>query len=97
MEQQPPDAAEVLGVQTVVREIHSFDEWKKKLDANLTNAEWNQMEKVVTVLGVFDEATLRFSSSFACISEVVPTISSLLVALSSSPGRTKELLTLSVS
>ena len=34
------------------------------------------------VLGVFYEATLRFSSSSACISEVVPTITSLLVTLS---------------
>ena len=75
-----------LGLQSVVRGILLDDEWKKKLDANLTNAEWNLMEKIVKVLGVFYEATLRFSSSSACIYEVVPTISSLLVALSPRPG-----------
>ena len=75
-----------LKLQSVIREILLDDEWKKKVDANLTNAEWNLMEKVVKVLGVFYEATLRFSSSSACISEVIPTITSLLVALSPSPG-----------
>ena len=39
------------------------------------------MEKVVTVLAVFFEATERFSSSSACISEVIPTITGLLVTL----------------
>ena len=41
--------------------------------------------KVVNVLGVFFEATLRFSSS-SCISEVIPTITSLIVALNPNPG-----------
>ena len=42
------------------------------------NTEWNLMEKVVKVLGVYYEATLRFSSSSACISEAIPTVTSLL-------------------
>ena len=39
------------------------------------------MEKVVTVLAVFFEATERYSSSSACISEVIQTITGLLVTL----------------
>ena len=33
------------------------------------------------VLGVFYEATVRFSSSAACISDVIPTVPGLLVTL----------------
>ena len=79
-----------LGLHSVLRKILLEDEWKKKLDAKLTNAEWNMMEKEVKVLGVFYEATLRFSSSSACMSEVFPTITSLLVALTPSPGEDQE-------
>ena len=59
-----------------------FDhEWKKKRDVNISNAEWTLMDKVVKVLGVFFEATERFSSASSCISEVIPTITGLLVTL----------------
>ena len=44
------------------------------------------MGKVVKVLEVFYEATVRLSSSSACISDVVPTVTSLLVALGPGDG-----------
>ena len=75
-----------LVLQPHVRSILLDQEWQKKLDVKLTNAEWNLMEKVVKVLGVFYEATVRFSSASACISEVVPTITGLLVTLSPGDG-----------
>ena len=40
------------------------------------------MEKVVKVLEVFFEATVRFSSSSDCISDVIPTVTGLLYTLS---------------
>ena len=70
-----------LELQQVIRDILLDQEWNRKLDVTITNADWNLMEKVVTVLGVFFEATERFSSSSACISEVIPTITGLLVTL----------------
>lgn len=75
-----------LKLQSVVRSLLLDEEWKNKIDDNLTNAEWSLMGKVVNVLGVFFEATLRFSSSSSCISEVIPTITSLIVALNPNPG-----------
>ena len=44
------------------------------------------MEKVVKVLKVFYEATVHCSSVSACISEVVPTVTGLLVTLSQGDG-----------
>ena len=41
------------------------------------------MEKVVLVLKVFYEATIRLSSNSACISDVIPIVTSLIVTLSS--------------
>ena len=70
-----------LVLQPVLRTILLDQDWQKKLEVNISNAEWGLMEKVVKVLGVFYEATLRLSSSSACISEVVPTVTGLLVAL----------------
>ena len=72
-----------LLLQPVIRDILQDQHWQKKLDVNLTNADWNLMEKVVKVLEVFFEATVRFSSSSACISDVIPTVTGLLYTLSS--------------
>ena len=47
------------------------------------------MGKVVKVLEVFYEATVRLSSSSACISDVVPTVTSLIVALGPGDGEKK--------
>ena len=49
----------------------------------MTNADLNLMEKVVKVLEILFEATVRFSSSSACISEVIPTVTGILFTLSS--------------
>ena len=72
-----------LLLQPVIRDILLDQQWQKKLDVNLTNADWTLMEKVVKVLEIFFEATVRFSSSSACISEVIPTVTGLLFTLSS--------------
>ena len=72
-----------LLLQPALRAILLEENWQKKLDVNLTNADWSLMEKVVHVLEIFFEATIRFSSSTACISEVIPTITGILVTLSS--------------
>ena len=72
-----------LLLQSVIRDILLDQHWQKKLDVNLTNADWTLMEKVVKVLEIFFEATVRFSSSSACISEVIPTVTGLLFTLSS--------------
>ena len=73
-----------LVLQPVVKTVLQDPEWQQKLSTNISNTEWNLMEKVVKVLGVYYEATLRFSSSSACISEVIPTVTSLLVTLTPS-------------
>ena len=70
-----------LLLQPVIRDILLDQQWQKKLDVNLTNADWTLMEKVVKVLEIFFEATVRFSSSSACISEVIPTVTGLLFTL----------------
>ena len=75
-----------LVLQPHVRSALTDQEWKKRLDSKISNAEWGLMEKVVKVLGVFYEATDRFSSASACISEVVPTVTGLLVTLSPGDG-----------
>ena len=68
-------------LQPVIRALLSDQTWQKKLDVRLTNADWALMEKVVKVLEVFYEATVRLSSNSACISDVIPTITGLLVTL----------------
>ena len=70
-----------LQLQPVMRSVLLDQDWKNKLDVNISNADWSLMEKVVKVLGVFLEATERFSSPSACISEVIPTVTGLLVTL----------------
>ena len=77
-----------LELKPVIQAILVDQDWQKKLDVSLTNADWNLMEKVVKVLEVFYEATLRLSSSSACISDVIPTITGLLYTLS--PGGDRE-------
>ena len=47
-----------LILQPVIRDILQDQQWQKKLAVNLTNADWNLMEKVVKVLEVFLEATV---------------------------------------
>ena len=69
-------------LQPEVRALLLDESWQRKLDVRLTNADWNLMEKVVTVLDVFYEATVRLSSNSACISDVIPTITGLIVTLS---------------
>ena len=46
-----------------------------------TNSDWKLIEKSVKVLGPFKEATLKLSSASACISQSIPTITSLLHTL----------------
>ena len=60
-----------LLLQSVIRDIQH---WQKKVDVNLTNPDWTLMEKVVNVLEILFEATVRFSSSSSCITEVIPTV-----------------------
>ena len=75
-------------LQPVIRAILLDNDWQKKLDVRLTNADWTLMEKVVNVLEVFYEATLKLSSSSACISDVIPIITGQLYTLS--PGGNRE-------
>ena len=70
-----------LELQPVIRTLLLDQGWKKRLDVDISNTDWTLMEKVVNVLGVFFEATERFSSASACISEVIPTVTGLLVTL----------------
>ena len=70
-----------LTLQDSVKALLLDEEWKKKLKVSIRSDEWILMERVVKVLKIFSDATLQFSSASACISEVVPTISSILFAL----------------
>ena len=70
-----------LQLQPVIWSLLLDQEWRDKLEVSISNAEWTLMEQVVKVLGVFYEATLRMSSASACISEVIPTVTGLLVSL----------------
>ena len=70
-------------LQPVIRDVLLDQQWQRKLDTRITNADWSLMEKVVMVLKVFYEATVRLSSNSACISDVIPTITGLIVSLSS--------------
>lgn len=72
-----------LQIQTAVRALLLEDTWQNKLEVSLTNADWSLMEKVVTVLDIFYEATLRFSATTACISEVIPTVTGIIFTLAS--------------
>ena len=72
-----------LQIQAAVRALLQEDIWQNKLEVSLTNADWTLMEKVVTVLDIFYDATLRFSATTACISEVIPTVTGIIFTLSS--------------
>ena len=56
-----------------VRTVLSDDKWRDKVDP-IFNQEWELVEKVVTVLKFFKDATLMLSSSEACISQVIPIV-----------------------
>ena len=75
-----------LALQPHVRSLLADQDWQKKVDVKISNSEWVLMEKVVKVLKVFYEATVQFSAVSACISEVVPTVTGLLVTLSQGDG-----------
>ena len=70
-----------LVLQESVKSILLDPEWKKKLKVTIRADDWLLMDRVVKILKIFQDATVQFSSSSACISEVVPTVSSLLYAL----------------
>ena len=61
-----------LFLQPHVRSFLADQEWQKKLDSKISNAEWSLMEKVVKVLRVFYEATVWFSSASALVDEFRP-------------------------
>ena len=72
-----------IALQHVIRAALTDQHWQWILDVRITNADWSLMEKVVLVLKVFYEATIRLSSNLACISDVIPIVTSLIVTLSS--------------
>jgi hypothetical protein len=77
-------------LQPVIRALLLDHDWQKKLDVRLTTADWTLMEKVVKALEVFYGATLKLSSSSACISDVIPIITGLLLLYKLSPGGNRE-------
>ena len=80
-----------LYLQEPVKKLLEDEEWKDKITVKagnnagrpvkFTNSDWKLIEKSVKVLGPFKEATLKLSSASACISQSIPTITSLLHTL----------------
>ena len=70
-----------LVLQESVKAVLLDPEWKKKLKVTIRADDWLLMDRAVQVLKIFQDATVQLSSSSACISEVIPTVSSILYAL----------------
>jgi hypothetical protein len=80
-----------LYLQEPIKKVLEDEEWKDKItvktgsnagkSVKFTNSDWKLMEKAVKVLGTFKEATLKLSSASACISQSIPTITSILHTL----------------
>ena len=68
-------------LQESVKAVLLDPEWKKKLKVTIRADDWLLMDRAVQVLRIFQDATVHLSSSSACISEVIPTVSSILYAL----------------
>ena len=78
-------------LQEAIKKVLEMEEWKGKIvvkTGNLagtavkfSNNDWKVMERVVKLLSPFKEATLKLLSASACISQAIPTISSLLHTL----------------
>ena len=78
-------------LQEAIKKVLEDDEWKDKIlvksgnnagrVVKFSNNDWKVMERIVKVLGPFKEATLKLSAASACISQAIPTVTSLLHTL----------------
>ena len=85
-------------LQEAIKKVLEDDEWKDKIlvksgnnagrVVKFSNNDWKVMERIVKVLGPFKEATLKLSAASACISQAIPTVTSLLHTLKSANNST---------
>ena len=78
-------------LQEAIKKVLEDDDWKDKIlvksgnnagkVVKFSNNDWKVMERIVKVLGPFKEATLKLSAASACISQAIPTVTSLLHTL----------------
>ena len=78
-------------LQEPIKKVIEDEEWKEKISVKtvtgggkyvkFTSNDFKLMEKIVKVLGPFKEATVKLSSASACISQAIPTITSILHTL----------------
>ena len=80
-----------VALQEPIKKVLEMGEWKDKImvrsgnhagkPVKFNNNDWKVMERVVKLLGPFKEATIKLSAASACISQSIPTITSLLHTL----------------
>ena len=78
-------------LQEPIKKVLGDDEWQEKISVTtvtgggkyvkFTSNDFKLMEKIVKVFGPFKEATVKLSSASACISQAIPTITSMLHTL----------------
>jgi hypothetical protein len=78
-------------LQEPIKKVLEDEEWKEKISVKtvtgggkyvkFTSNDFKLMEKIVKVLGPFKEATVKLSYASACISQAIPTITSILHTL----------------
>ena len=78
--------ARFVELEEPIKSLLGEDEWKNKIKCGtgyvkISSNDWKVMRNVVKVLGPFKEATLELSRASACISQTIPTITSLLHTL----------------
>ena len=78
--------ARCVELEEPIKSLLSEDLWKNKIKCGtayvkISSNDWKLMKNVVKVLGPFKEATLELSRASACISQTIPTITSLLHTL----------------
>ena len=64
-------------------EVQSWASYKNSIiyDVEITHRDWQLMEQVIEVLEPFEQATRMLSSSQACISSVIPVITTIINGL----------------
>ena len=65
------------------------DKWSTKVD-QIYNSEWELIERVVTVLKVYKEATLMFSKTDASISQIIPIVKLISNSMAFTRGRANQ-------
>ena len=84
-----------LELKDAIIEVLESEDWKGKITVKSTGAkvkfssnDWRIMERTVQVLKPFKEATVKLSSKQACLSESIPTLTTLHHTLRLAPNST---------